>query len=876
MSSRTTADPKPTCVGASSATAYATPILAPSLNHLLFRHVDDQIKAGNMAAPALSSHLDQQTAAKAKDKITVVLSERGDSKTVAERHIVLSRDHPTVPIGRASKVLTKGFVPAKDNAWFENPVMSREHAELSVVLDNQESPAVYIQDVESFHGTFYMPNDGLNQERRLQPRQRQKLVTGDIIRFGIDIFRHNSGSFPPCCVDVLIEDMDIKADQRAPPVELPKPGFSVPDDIDDEDDEDLFVPTVVEDATQTQSPAPRCDLLNHYPNAIDLTVDSENSVRKPSLSSLQHTMSDVIDLTSEAGPESIAPSPVPSTPRQANSKTQDCSVIPSPAPLLVVNPPSTIKAMPAFVLEPENDSESELEEDDGMELPCGSSQRGSSVDSDDGYSSHELHALDADANQDTEMSSDDSSSNSSRASSEVSFDAPFHRWAAPCGGSDVATEDSYQSSDESELESELSEPGFDPSELGDEYGTSDFEEEVDEASDTLIYLPDMVDDSSVHLSCHSPLYSDGEDDDVASEHSADGASTEGLVEHSSVTTASQSHKAGHCNTLQEHNRDMHNCPAAPPFLKSKVETKEAQPSDMLAKNVTQHVRDPSPSDAALFRRLPKPDEQRAQLLGEKSGKFEYFQAREDNRAFYRSSNGVVKPVESMKVSPSVPEPSSRSPCEYSWLAEGTRFINNPSIDELPPLGTAQDLVGEYDMTSAYTFQQSQMAAKHDHLGAVSRTVATTQNSSSVPQRVKIADLLEREPKQASLEIVTNTKEPAIMDFIPAQSRLSPPRTKRSFQEAFIDDVVTPRSPLPNRHEESDSEERCEPDDEHKRGSLQLSGDQQDTSVPETLAASAQPEVGRPSKKLRLAQAGACVLLGGAAAFSFLVNTAPVF
>ncbi|KAI1270691.1 hypothetical protein F5Y18DRAFT_19658 [Xylariaceae sp. FL1019] len=326
-----------------------------------------------MASPAFPSHSNQQTAAKAKDKISVVLSERSDFKTVAERHIVLSRDHPVVPIGRASKVLAKGFVPAEDNAWFENPVMSRDHARLSAVLDSHASPAVYIEDVKSFHGTFYTPNDGLNQERRLEPHQPQKLVTGDIVRFGIDIFRHNTGSFPPCCVDILIEEMNTKADQTASLVELPKPGFSVPDDIDDEDDEELFVATEVTNATQ--SPSLRCSAPDHYPIAIDLTVDSENVVP-------QRTTSDVIDLTSEAGSESNVHSSVPNTPRPATSKTQDGNVISSHAPQLVVNAPSTIKIVPAFVLDHEDDSESELEEDPDVDLPCGSSQRGSSVDSD--------------------------------------------------------------------------------------------------------------------------------------------------------------------------------------------------------------------------------------------------------------------------------------------------------------------------------------------------------------------------------------------------------------------------------------------------------------------------------------------------------------
>lgn len=49
-----------------------------------------------------------------------------------ERRLTFTTRHPVIPIGRASKVPTKGFVAASDNAWFDSPVMSRGHAELSV------------------------------------------------------------------------------------------------------------------------------------------------------------------------------------------------------------------------------------------------------------------------------------------------------------------------------------------------------------------------------------------------------------------------------------------------------------------------------------------------------------------------------------------------------------------------------------------------------------------------------------------------------------------------------------------------------------------------------------------------------------------------
>jgi pSer/pThr/pTyr-binding forkhead associated (FHA) protein len=46
------------------------------------------------------------------------------------RVLKLSPECQTVLVGRASKSVSKGLISAGDNAWFDNPVMSRDHAEL--------------------------------------------------------------------------------------------------------------------------------------------------------------------------------------------------------------------------------------------------------------------------------------------------------------------------------------------------------------------------------------------------------------------------------------------------------------------------------------------------------------------------------------------------------------------------------------------------------------------------------------------------------------------------------------------------------------------------------------------------------------------------
>jgi hypothetical protein len=54
----------------------------------------------------------------------------------AQRILKLNPDLSPIRIGRASKSVSKGLMSAEDNAWFDNPVMSREHAEL--VFDPEE------------------------------------------------------------------------------------------------------------------------------------------------------------------------------------------------------------------------------------------------------------------------------------------------------------------------------------------------------------------------------------------------------------------------------------------------------------------------------------------------------------------------------------------------------------------------------------------------------------------------------------------------------------------------------------------------------------------------------------------------------------------
>ncbi|KAF2634379.1 hypothetical protein P280DRAFT_474690 [Massarina eburnea CBS 473.64] len=96
-----------------------------------------------------------------------------------ERNLTLQPGKP-ITIGRASRNHQKPkLMTAADNAYIDSPVISREHALLTV---HPSPPAVYIADKGSMHGTV------VNGER-LEAHRAIKLQSGDLLQFGADVTR---------------------------------------------------------------------------------------------------------------------------------------------------------------------------------------------------------------------------------------------------------------------------------------------------------------------------------------------------------------------------------------------------------------------------------------------------------------------------------------------------------------------------------------------------------------------------------------------------------------------------------------------------------------------------------------------------------------
>lgn len=78
--------------------------------------------------------------------IAIVTLTPRDDESDFTRIITLVYPSESVIIGRASKTASKGLVGLPENAWFNSPIMSREHAKLFMTSDGAVSPlAIYDQ-----------------------------------------------------------------------------------------------------------------------------------------------------------------------------------------------------------------------------------------------------------------------------------------------------------------------------------------------------------------------------------------------------------------------------------------------------------------------------------------------------------------------------------------------------------------------------------------------------------------------------------------------------------------------------------------------------------------------------------------------------------
>ncbi|KAI1764211.1 hypothetical protein GGR53DRAFT_530844 [Hypoxylon sp. FL1150] len=823
------------------------------------------------------------------DEVVVVtlIPRPADTASSPSRQFILSRDHPSIRIGRTSRLPTKGFIASVDNAWFDSPVMSRHHAEF--ILDSSTSPkGVFIKDIGSLHGTFHTPGGTSGQEIRLEQQRLVKLSSGDSLRFGTDIFRAKE-TFPPCVVDfyTLEHEREINAPSADATANRAFAFYESDDGDDDNDDDESVIETGM--STMTTHTIPRGP-------SIDLTQDGDdgsseaNKDRRPASTTIPVTNS-VIDLTSDAEEDEGLEGPGRETLVGKPGSAEFYTLPPYRAPAVSECPPRLAAAIASHTAQyfpPTTEDRPDL---------------GESGIVDNQYSSEEDSDV-ADIAEQGETLRDES------------MPEGVSLGAVDLHDSDSAmTEDSVSDTSDVDVDAE------------------DIDSVISETNEYAESYDSMDEDE--HLECQ---YSD----DDASSSSSD--STDSLSSPSSPAPLSSPNSFLLPISKETASGDVLTESASPKqsFVKPYLFTVSAEQVSM------DHTREPSPSDAALFKGRPlydqEPSDTRAQALGDKSGKHEFFQARESNRTSLtnilppppisairetlsneaeKGAAGLIADDMDSALWPSEPDSSpskaadelvdtadaivdsvpgpqnathvlkdSATAQDSMWSLSGQRFINHPGSEDLPSPWELRPQSPEFDETSAYTYQQSKMA--------------TESSASQQLRRVGIPDLLTQEPnnsqdaddtkhapsimspwvvEQADVAPITEKEEKT--ESVGVQTTLTSPMqpcgAKRLHDDAFADDEFNDNWPshevlLSQVKALTDADVDPTPELPSIQAPHNTGSDVDEAPLPQaelTVTASTRRDDVQPSKRRRFAQAAAYVALGGAAAFTYMVSTAPV-
>ncbi|KAJ5709479.1 hypothetical protein N7493_010813 [Penicillium malachiteum] len=126
-------------------------------------------------------------------QVTVTLTPLGPEIPLT-RTLVLTPAKSAIIIGRSSKRGLKHRSPDSTNGWYESRVMSRDHAQIWI---DQLKKIVYLDDLGSTHGTWI-------NNTRLPFGDPSPLITGDVVRFGVDVERDDE-AFPALMVRCKID-----------------------------------------------------------------------------------------------------------------------------------------------------------------------------------------------------------------------------------------------------------------------------------------------------------------------------------------------------------------------------------------------------------------------------------------------------------------------------------------------------------------------------------------------------------------------------------------------------------------------------------------------------------------------------------------------
>ncbi|KAL8994064.1 MAG: hypothetical protein Q9169_005872 [Polycauliona sp. 2 TL-2023] len=224
----------------------------------------------------------------------MLLVPQGHSTDVT-RVLDLSSSAEPIFIGRASKTASKGLLAAPENAWFDSPIMSRQHGKIFM----SSSGAVHIQDLASTHGTWI-------RNKRLAANETCVVHDQDLITFGSTVtsgpasptsssykgsdqsgFRVPDGQYESLSDDSDVNDCKILSSHPRT--------FSVPssgDEMDESDDELRHIDTVItarRTVGDAREPHRGSDIAAIWDHAVDQkqspTTESHAGTIRPGLNS---------------------------------------------------------------------------------------------------------------------------------------------------------------------------------------------------------------------------------------------------------------------------------------------------------------------------------------------------------------------------------------------------------------------------------------------------------------------------------------------------------------------------------------------------------------------------------------------------------------
>ncbi|KAK8037220.1 FHA domain protein [Apiospora marii] len=436
---------------------------------------------------------------------------------------------------------------------------------------------VYIKDIGSLHGTFITKKDTPDPEKRLYENEPTELASGDKIRFGIEILRGRD-TFPPCEVDVTMEWPNSAT--SLPERSASTNHFTVPDAEDDDmmsdagsvmmmEKEDFTLPALPEGLFTTESSSDVIDLTS------EIDEDERSSIRGYSPDPSNWPNQPVSPAMSVHELEDKQETFDPQHSQDSNASVTASiyqSSDKSGESIELHHPPAVISDLVA-------QQAGNIEGFNGpMPLP-------SYIDTED------------EGEDDDSLMSDELDCQGESDSSEDEEDMDSH-WSSDDDDDEAVDEHTNSDDSEGEDASDLDEPCS-----ADILSSSDSESDIIETS--------IFDKTST--STQSPK-----------------SSPVAINTHPTLKLEPTYPHLHPCRALFSSSSNFESLPTtAPPNLVNSL-------ANDIAHNLTALARQPSPSDAAMVK-MPASGSNSdakttAQVLGEKTGKMEYFNARDGNKA----------------------------------------------------------------------------------------------------------------------------------------------------------------------------------------------------------------------------------------------------